>query len=247
MGLFYLLTLYCFVRSTDETGERQQAKRRRGRKPELTKQRLPSALWPLASGLLASISSCRPRCIALGKGDDRDNPRQVLVLLYDRTFVAGSFREAWRLRWRYYLGLVLVWLLLAGLMIDLKQRGAGFNEGVSWWNYGLTSCRAVALYLKLAIWPHPLVFDYGSKAIIVQHAYGRDRAAGADSGRMLGRHGDCALAPAGGGICRRVVFCDSLPDVQRGSGGIPTDRGIPACMLCAGLRGCLWSYWAWMV
>jgi tetratricopeptide (TPR) repeat protein len=93
-----------------------------------------------------------------------------MVLLYDRTFVAGSFREAWRSRWRYYLGLVCTWLLLARLMMGLNQRGAGFAEGVSWWNYGLTSCRSVVLYLKLAIWPHPLVFDYGSKAIVVQHA-----------------------------------------------------------------------------
>jgi tetratricopeptide (TPR) repeat protein len=94
----------------------------------------------------------------------------VMVLLYDRTFVAGSFRAAWWLRWRYYLGLAIGWLLLAHQMMGLKQRGAGFNEGVSWWHYALTSCRSVVLYLKLAVWPHPLVFDYGSKAIIVQHA-----------------------------------------------------------------------------
>jgi tetratricopeptide (TPR) repeat protein len=94
----------------------------------------------------------------------------VMVLLYDRTFVAGSFREAWRSRWRYYLGLVATWLLLADLMINLNRRGAGFNEGVPWWQYALTSCRSVLLYLKLALWPHPLVFDYGSKAIMVKHA-----------------------------------------------------------------------------
>jgi tetratricopeptide (TPR) repeat protein len=32
---------------------------------------------------------------------------------------------------------------------------------VSTWTYALTECRALALYLKLALWPQPLVFDYG--------------------------------------------------------------------------------------
>jgi tetratricopeptide (TPR) repeat protein len=94
----------------------------------------------------------------------------VIVLLYDRTFVAGSFRETWRQRWRYYLGLAGTWLLLACLMTGLIQRGAGFSDAVKWWNYALTSCRSVGLYLKLAIWPHPLVFDYGTNSIVVQHA-----------------------------------------------------------------------------
>jgi tetratricopeptide (TPR) repeat protein len=163
MGLFYLLTLYCFVRSTECTS---------GINPDLhSSQPSPSRrslgeggssrLWFAASILACLLGALTKETIVTAP---------VLVLLYDRTFVAGSFREAWRRRWRYYLGLAVVWLLLACLMIDLKQRGAGFNEGVSWWHYALTSCRSVVLYLKLAIWPHPLVFDYGSKAIIVQHA-----------------------------------------------------------------------------
>ena len=158
MGLFYLLTLYCFIRGASATGERREAK---GKRPEGTTLALGSRLW-----FVASVFSCLLG--ALIKETIVTAP--VLVLLYDRTFVAGSFREAWRLRWRYYLGLAATWLLLARLMSELNQRGAGFDEGVSWWNYGLTSCRSVVLYLKLAIWPHPLVFDYGSKAIVVQHA-----------------------------------------------------------------------------
>ena len=37
----------------------------------------------------------------------------LLVLLYDRTFVAGSFAGAWRRRRGYYLGLAGTWLVLA--------------------------------------------------------------------------------------------------------------------------------------
>jgi tetratricopeptide (TPR) repeat protein len=87
----------------------------------------------------------------------------VLVLLFDRTFVAGTFRAAWRGRWRFYLALAATWLVLAHLMFwsPVAERGVGFCLGVPWIDYALTQCRAVVLYLKLAVWPQPLVFDYG--------------------------------------------------------------------------------------
>lgn len=31
---------------------------------------------------------------------------------------------------------------------------------MAWWMYALTQCRAVVHYLKLSVWPYPLVFDY---------------------------------------------------------------------------------------
>ena len=163
MGLFYLLTLYCFVRSADETGERQQARGERAEK----ETRYPQVIRPLASSLwsLASVFSC-----PLGvMSKEIIVTAPVIVLLYDRTFVAGSFREAWRLRWRYYLGLAAMWvLLLADLRRGLHQQGVGFDQGVTWWSYALASCQSVLLYLKLAFWPHPLIFDYGFD--VVRHA-----------------------------------------------------------------------------
>jgi uncharacterized membrane protein YhaH (DUF805 family) len=53
-------------------------------------------------------------------------------------------------------------LLLAHLRLGLQQHEVGFGQGVTWWSYALTSCQSVVLYLKLAIWPHPLVLDYGT-------------------------------------------------------------------------------------
>ena len=44
----------------------------------------------------------------------------------------------------------------------------GFGLGVSSWDYLLTQCRAIAIYLKLSVWPHPLVIDYGTD--LVRHA-----------------------------------------------------------------------------
>jgi len=148
MALFYLLTLYCFIRS-QESGDRSQEKRS-GFRP------LASSLWSLASIFACLLGVLTKETIITAP---------VMVFLYDRTFVAGSFREAWRLRWRYYLGLAGTWLPLAGLMAGLHHREVGFGQGVTWWSYALTSCRSVVLYLKLAIWPNPLVFDYGAEVI----------------------------------------------------------------------------------
>jgi tetratricopeptide (TPR) repeat protein len=177
MGLFYLLTLYCFVRSTDETGERPEAtgKRSEDTAPALNSQlsTLSSGLRPPASGLTplasrlwqaASILSC-----LLGMASKEVMvSAPLMVLLYDRTFVAESFREAWQNHWRLYLGLAASWLLLGFLVISTggnRNGSAGFAGGIPWWTYALTQLQAIVHYLRLSLWPHPLVFDYGTAVV----------------------------------------------------------------------------------
>ena len=91
----------------------------------------------------------------------------LIVLLYDRTFVAGTFREAWRRRRGYYLALVATWLLLGWLVVGSHQRAGivGFGLGVTPWSYALTQCQAIVHYLRLSFWPHPLVVDYGGNVV----------------------------------------------------------------------------------
>lgn len=92
----------------------------------------------------------------------------LLVLLYDRAFVAGSFRAALRLRLWYYLAMAGTWLLLVWLVVrasGVRGNTAGFGLGVSGWSYALTQFKAVTLYLRLAVWPSPLVFDYGTATV----------------------------------------------------------------------------------
>lgn len=131
MGLFYLLTLYTFVRGAEGS---------------------PKIWLPL------SVVAC-----GLGMASKEVMvTAPVAVLLYDRAFVAGTIREAWRRRWSYYAALGTSWLLLAFFIGQgLEKRSVGYGLGVSGWNYLLTECQAVVRYLMLALWPHPLVFDYG--------------------------------------------------------------------------------------
>lgn len=92
----------------------------------------------------------------------------VLVLAYDRALVAGSVGTAWRQRRGFYLGLAGTWLVLLALLFSAgggRSEGAGFGLGVSAWDYLLTQCRALTLYLKLSVWPHPLVLDYGTGVV----------------------------------------------------------------------------------
>lgn len=140
MGLFYLFTLYSFIRGTLPAG---------------------NARW-----LAASVISC-----LLGAATKEVTvSAPLLVLLYDRALVAGTFREAWQRRWRYYLCLAAIWPLLALLVFGTGSRGgtAGFGINVTAWDYSLTQYQAIFHYLRLSFWPSPLIFDYGTQW--VKHA-----------------------------------------------------------------------------
>jgi len=91
----------------------------------------------------------------------------LMVFLYDRTFASGSFREAWRRRRGFYLALGATWIPLACLVIGTANRSgtAGFGTNIRWSDYALTQVYAVPHYLRLALWPSPLVFDYGKATV----------------------------------------------------------------------------------
>ena len=138
MGLFYLLTLYCFIRGAEPQG---------------------SGAWFALSVVVCALGMASKEVMVSAP---------LIVLLYDRTFVAVSFRDAWRRRWPLYAGLAGTWLLLGYLMTDIHSRGIGYDLGITWWAYALTECRVIVHYLWLAVWPHPLVFDYGGAEIIIR-------------------------------------------------------------------------------
>ena len=86
----------------------------------------------------------------------------VMVLLYDAVFHAGSIRGALRQRRWFYAGLAGTWIVLGFLIASgPRWRSAGFQSGISPWTYLLNQPAMILTYLRLAVWPDPLVLDYG--------------------------------------------------------------------------------------
>jgi len=180
MGLFFLLTLYCFTRYAEDVLARSQPVEAKG--PTARKGRtqpdgtrgifLPTAetavieaapqgvmawnRWAWLALVACLLGMATKEVMALAP---------VIVVLCDRTFYAGSFAAAWRRRWRLHLALMATWIPLVLLVASTGwNRGgsAGFDVGVRPSAYWLTQFEAVTRYLRLAVWPHPLVFDYGT-------------------------------------------------------------------------------------
>lgn len=134
MGLFFFLTLYGFVRALDSPR--------------------PERWWTFSvSACLLGVATKEIAALA-----------PVMVFLYDRTFVSGSFREAWRRhRWQH-VSLAATWLPLLWFLAGTGGNRGGtfhFSEGAIWVGHALTQFEAVTRYFWLSLWPHPLVFDYG--------------------------------------------------------------------------------------
>ncbi|MBE2216024.1 MAG: tetratricopeptide repeat protein [Opitutaceae bacterium] len=87
----------------------------------------------------------------------------LVLVLYDRTFVSGTFREAWRRHGRLHLFFASGWLILLALVIASGSRGSTVGYGaVTWLDYVLTQGPGITTYLLRAIVPVHLVFDYGA-------------------------------------------------------------------------------------
>ncbi len=161
MGLFYLLTLYCFIRGAElshfgrdreippsTAGPGDQGARSSGGAPSRSG-------WWFALSFISCLLGMAIKEVMVSA--------PLFVLLYDRTFLAGSFRAAWRRRGRVHLVLAATWIPLTGLVLHAANRGgtAGFGVGVSFWSYAATQFQALSHYLWLSAWPHPLIIDYG--------------------------------------------------------------------------------------
>ncbi len=132
MGLFYLLTLYCVIRAAQSDQHLR---------------------WTLCA-----VGSC-----ALGMGTkEAMATAPIVVLLYDRIFLSGSWSDAFRRRGLLYAGLGATWIILAIAMASTASRGGtvGFGMTAKWWEYAGTQFGVILYYLRLAVWPSPLVLDY---------------------------------------------------------------------------------------
>jgi protein O-mannosyl-transferase len=132
MGLFYLLTLYCAVRSFDAVRPRP---------------------WCLAGVLVCMLGMGTKEAMATAP---------LAVLLYDRVFVADSFRQIAARRRGLYAGLAATWLLLGVLVVTgPRSDTAGFGLNyLTPWEYARSQFGVIVHYLRLCFWPHPLCLDY---------------------------------------------------------------------------------------
>jgi protein O-mannosyl-transferase len=170
-ALFYLLTLYGFIRAVEAGrpgGRSLLAGDERSALSEIACQQAPTSGNGKPTQAWRWLSLSVLACL-LGMGAKEVMvTAPLVVLLYDRTFVAGGFFAAWRQRRTYYSALAGTWLLLAWIMVragGARGVGAGLGLGVSSWSYLLKQCEAIVLYLKLSFWPHPLVLDYGTAVV----------------------------------------------------------------------------------
>ena len=108
--------------------------------------------------LAVAVASC-----VLGTGSKESMATApIMVAVYDRVFVFGTWKEAWRERRWFYVALAASWIVLAGLMWSgPRSRSAGFSTGVTPWTYLLNQAVMVVHYLKLAVWPSGFVSTYG--------------------------------------------------------------------------------------
>ena len=133
MGLFYLATLYCVIR-----GCQSRRKRR----------------WFAAAVVCSFLGMLSKEVMATAP---------VMIFLFDRVFIAASFREVVRKRWLLYVGLAASWGALVWLMVTSPHHETiGFNLGIRSTEYAAAQCRIIVRYLGLAFWPVGLLLDYGS-------------------------------------------------------------------------------------
>lgn len=132
MGMFYLLTLYCAIRSFNSS--------RKG-------------LW-YGAAIAASVGGMLSKQVMV--------TAPLIVLFHDSLFLSKSFKKALRERWQLYVGLAATWIVVvATTIISPVNETAGFAvKGISPWNYFISEFSVIVHYLRLSLWPAGLVLDY---------------------------------------------------------------------------------------
>jgi tetratricopeptide (TPR) repeat protein len=136
-GLFAVLTLYCVIRGA--AAERPTA-------------------WDSVAILSCALAvGSKPAAVVV----------PLLVLAYDWTFLAGTWTELWRRRWRLYAGLWASWLLAAVLLSAGKREWMGSagvvsgSRAIPWLDYVALQPGVILHYLRLSLWPDGLCLLYG--------------------------------------------------------------------------------------
>jgi tetratricopeptide (TPR) repeat protein len=93
----------------------------------------------------------------------------LMVVLYDRAFRLSAWKEVAGDRRRVVFYCLLaatgLWPLVATAQ-NARAGTAGFDTGLPWHRYLYSQAWAILHYLRLALWPNQLTFDYGQRPIV---------------------------------------------------------------------------------
>lgn len=136
MGLFFLVTLYCFARGLDPDSGRKR-------------------LWFDSAFISCLVGMGVKEVMAVVP---------VILLLFDFIFSGDSIREILRLRWKIHLIMFCSVVILLMLILMTVARhitaGSAMFTSMSPWTYLLTQTEVIVHYLKLVFLPFSLCFDY---------------------------------------------------------------------------------------
>jgi tetratricopeptide (TPR) repeat protein len=149
MALFCLLTLYCAIRARQNDGPWRPGS---GGPPRVKADPTSRARWQTLS-----VAACA--CGMAAKESMVVAP--LIVVLYDRAFEFPSVREAIRARSYFYAGLAATWVELGAFLWQQPRSTAGLFTAVDPWTYLLNQSQMLVAYLRLSVWPDPLILDYG--------------------------------------------------------------------------------------
>lgn len=136
VSLFLLLTLYCLARAAQSAAKNMSLK------------------WQVLAAVSCALGMASKEVMVVAP---------LLALLYDRTFIARTFKQALATRWPLHLALWGTLVILAALLATnpRSQSAAigGFRE-LTTQQYFLMQLEIVPHYIRLAFWPDLLVLDY---------------------------------------------------------------------------------------
>ncbi len=136
MAMFFVFSFYCIARGFEAEPRRRQ--------------------WYAAAVL---------SCVLCEMSKEVGAMLPILAVLFDRAFLAGSWRGVLRHRRSLHLALFATWAITIALLCsDPRPDSAGWTaegRGIDSWTYATAQCAAILMYLRLVFWPQPLVLDYG--------------------------------------------------------------------------------------